>query len=115
MMRCAALVLAALVAGAAALPAAAESPAPHPTGTTGLKKTPVTTLENPGAHAKPRTLSGKDCIGGGMANAAQTEVNPITGKAQAAPIVSVPITKGGGSVAAATAHAQQTQACVHTR
>jgi hypothetical protein len=44
---------------------------------------------------------------------AQTDVNPITGKLQAAPIIEIPVTKGGGSVASATTRAQQAQACAH--
>jgi hypothetical protein len=108
--------VAALIVLAAALPAAAQSPSPHPTGAVGMKKIPASSLANPAnRHTNPNTMSGSGCISGGMANAAQTRVNPINGKAQAAPIVSIPISKGSGSVASATTHAQQTQACAQTR
>jgi len=58
------------------------------------------------------TASGQSCIGHN-ANASQTAMNPITGQPQAAPIVEVPVTPGGGSIPSSTTRAQQAQACAH--
>jgi hypothetical protein len=107
----AAALSAAAIAQTAPAPAAA---APHKHNATLHKSVPMT-FTNPANHtANSGSMSGQGCIGQN-ANAAQTAVNPITGKLQAAPIVVVPVTKGGGSVAAATQHAQQNQACAHGR
>jgi hypothetical protein len=57
-------------------------------------------------------MSGSGCIAAG-AGAAPNAVNPITGKAQAAPVVEVPLSKDGSTVASATTRAQQAQACAH--
>ena len=68
----------------------------------------------PSGHASPRPMSGQGCMAAHI-NAAQTNVNPITGKPQAAPIVSIPLGSNSGSVASATSRAQQSQACAHAR
>ncbi|HEY5349398.1 MAG TPA: hypothetical protein VIJ64_06690 [Candidatus Lustribacter sp.] len=129
MMRLAALLTVLAAVATAAPAAAAHTPSPHPTGThrphatgthkphaMGTHKPHVSSLENPANHkTNPHTMSGRDCISGPNANRAQQAVNPITGKPQAAPFVSIPLTKGGGSVASATTRAQQAQACAHTR
>jgi hypothetical protein len=111
-----ALVLTAFIALAGAVPAAAQAPAPsaHPTGAVGVRKVPVTNLQNP-ANRKTngRTMSGQGCISGPTSVRAQNTINPVTGQPQAATIVSVPLGRGGGSVASATTRAQQTQACAH--
>jgi hypothetical protein len=99
-----------LVAVLPALPAGA-APSPLPRGLL-IHRVP-TTLSHPGKAKTIPPMSGLGCIGP-HANAAQTAVNPITGKAQAAPLVVVPLT-GGSSVAAATTRAQQAHACAHPR
>jgi hypothetical protein len=112
-MRLAVLLTVLATVATAAPTAAAQAPAPHPTGT---HKPHVSSLSNPANHkTNPHTMSGRDCISGPNANRAQLTVNPITGKPQAAPLVSIPLTKGGGSVASATTRAQQAHACAHTR
>jgi hypothetical protein len=58
----------------------------------------------------PHSMTGQGCI----AKAANTDtINPITGKAQATTIVSVPVSNGSGNVASATTHRQQSAACGH--
>lgn len=97
-------------------PAAHASPGGHATSSAYSKKIPVNTFNNPGSHgATPGTMSGQGCINGPTANRAQTTVNPVNGKPQAATIVSVPLGKGSGSVANATTRQQQAEACAHTR
>jgi hypothetical protein len=105
-----------LAAVATAAPVVAQTPHPHGTPTSGANysKVHTSTLTNPGSqHNTAGTLSGAACQTGAMANRAQTTVNPINGKQQAAPIVVIPLGKGNGSVASATTHAQQVQACSH--
>jgi hypothetical protein len=112
-----ALLLSVVVAAATFAPAVAQPahPKPTPAGHYG-KVHHVTSLANPGAQRnKVGTMNGAGCMSGAMASRSQLAVNPINGKAQAAPIVSVPIGKGGGSVADATTRAQQAHACAHTR
>jgi hypothetical protein len=110
-----AILLAAALSAAALGQTTAPAPAaPHKHNATMHKSQPMT-FTNPANHtANAGSMSGQGCIGQN-ANAAQTAINPITGKPQAAPIVVVPVTKGGGSVASATKHAQQNQACAHSR
>jgi hypothetical protein len=104
-MKPSALLLAVAVALALAGPAAAQTPKPHATGF----------FTGPSGRATPHPLHGRACNGPIMAQRAQTAVNPINGQAQAAPIVSIPLTKNGGGTANATSRAQQAQACAHTR
>jgi hypothetical protein len=73
----------------------------------------VTNFTNPGS-AKTHPMNGQGCVSGPGANRAARTVNPVNGHAQAATIISIPITKGGGSVANATTHKQQAEACAHT-
>jgi hypothetical protein len=87
-------------------PVAAHSPHPHPS----TRATPFMTFSNPAA--KGRT-NGTACNRTAMTSA-QQRTNPITGQPQAATIVSVPITSGGGSVKSATAAQQQADACAHS-
>jgi hypothetical protein len=112
-----ALLLSALLATATAAPAVAQTARPTPTSPVNYAKIKhVHNLVNPG---KPTnnvgTMSGAGCQTGVMASKAQLAVNPINGQAQAAPFVSIPITKGGGNVANATTKAQQAHTCAHTR
>jgi hypothetical protein len=114
-----ALLVGALVALATAVPAGAQTatPTPKPYKHTALThKAKPTTFSNPGnPKYNPGTLTGQDCTGGRGANAAQQNVNPITGKPQAATFISIPLGPGGGSVAESTTKAQQAQACTHPR
>ncbi len=116
MKRCA-LALSILVAAATAVPAGAQTARPTPSLPASYAKVHhVSTLTNPGAQRnKVLPMNGAGCTSGVMANKAQLAVNPINGQAQAAPIVSIPLTKGAGSVADATTRAQQAHACAHTR
>jgi hypothetical protein len=102
-----------LIALLSAAAFAQASDVPHKHNATLHHSQPMT-LTNPGASSSTSTMSGAGC-GGPRANAAQTAINPITGQPQAAPIVAVPLTKGAGTVASATNHAQQAQACAHGR
>jgi hypothetical protein len=112
-----ALLLSVLVAAATAGPAAAQTAHPTPTSAANYAKVHHTmSLTNPGKPShNVGTMSGAGCTTAVMANRAQSSVNPINGQAQAAPIVSIPLGKGGGSVANATTKAQQAHACAHTR
>ncbi len=104
----------AVLAVATAVPALAQHPTPRPTGAMGVKRVHVSTFVNPGStRNSPSPMSGQGCMSARGANAAAQTINPINGQAQAAPIVSVPIGGGSGSVAAATTHAQQMHACAH--
>jgi hypothetical protein len=91
---------------------AGAAPSPLPSGLL-IQKAP-TSLSNPGTRKTAPGMNGQGCIASHV-NASQTAVNPITGKPQAAPIVSIPITAHGGSVASATTRAQQAHACAHAR
>jgi hypothetical protein len=107
---------AALALAVAVLPAAAALAAPTPTpapNTAIFQKVPVT-LSNPGNSKIPPPAGGQVCIGP-LANADLTNVNPITGKLQAAPLISIPIFGSGESIAQATARAQNAHACAHAR
>jgi hypothetical protein len=88
----------------------AATPPPAPMST---RLHSATTFHNPGSE-KTHPMSGQGCVSGPGANRAATTVNPVNGHAQAATIISIPITKGGGSVANATTHKQQAEACAHT-
>ena len=112
-----ALLLSALVATATAAPALAQTAHPTPTSAADYARVHHTVnLTNPGKQShNVGTMSGAGCTSAVMANRAQLSVNPINGQAQAAPIVSIPLSKGGGSVANATTKAQQAHACAHTR
>jgi hypothetical protein len=115
MMRLAVL-FAALVALATAVPAGAQTPPPeHHHTALEHKATPMTFTNPANPKNNPGTRSGRDCISGRGANAAQQTVDPVTGKPRAATFLSVPLTKGGGSVASATSRSQQAAACAHTR
>ena len=110
-----AVLLAVLAGVATAVPAAAQAPTPRASGAM-ARNIPVSSLSNPANRkSNPGTMSGQGCMSGPTATRAQLVVNPITGKLQAAPIIAVPLTKGGGSVASATTRAQQAQACAHAR
>jgi len=104
-----ALLLTVLIAAQAA-PEQHSTPRPAPMST----KLNVQHFTNPG-EAKTHPMSGQGCVSNPGALRAAHAVNPINGQAQAKTIVSVPITKGGGSVAASTTRAQQAEACAHTR
>ena len=109
-----ALLLAVLLA-AAAVPAVAQTAHSTPSSAANYGKVRLPSLTNPGNQRnKVGTMNGAGCTSGAMASRSQLAVNPINGKAQAAPIVSIPLTKGGGSVADATTRAQQVHACAHT-
>ena len=110
-----AILLAAVVSAAAfAQNAAAPTPAAHKHNATLHRSHPMTFTNPANRSSNAGSMNGQGCIGQN-ANAAQTAINPITGKPQAAPIVAVPVTKGAGTVASATQHAQQNQACAHSR
>ena len=87
----------------------AASPPPAPMST----KLHVTNFTNPGSE-KTHPMNGQGCTSAHGASRAAMTVNPVNGHAQAATIVSIPITKGGGSVANSTTRAQQAEACAHT-
>ena len=87
----------------------AASPAPAPMST---KVHATAPFHNPGSE-KTHPMNGQGCVSGPGASRAAMTVNPVNGHAQAATIVSVPITKGG-SVANSTTRAQQAEACAHT-
>jgi hypothetical protein len=111
-----ALLLTVLLAAATAGPGLAQTPHPSPTSAANYAKVHhATSLTNPGsAQHNVGTMSGAGCNTGAMMSRSQMAVNPINGNAQAAPIVSIPLGKGGGSVANATTKAQQTHTCAHT-
>ncbi len=111
-----ALILTALVAAATALPVAAQTPSPHVSGVFGPSRVPPKNLLNsPNTKANTHSMSGQGCISGPTSMRAQNSLNPITGKQQAATIVSIPIGRGSGDVASSTTRAQQAQACAHSR
>src|ERR1700733_9167112 len=91
---------------------AAPSPAPVPSGIL-FGKVPVT-FTNPGSSRLPPPANGQICIGP-LANADQTNVNPVTGKLQPAPIIVIPIFGSGPNIAEATARAQNAYSCAHSR
>jgi hypothetical protein len=71
----------------------------------------VTTFTNPGGKGRSSPMSASAC--NRAPRNVPASVNPITGQPQAATIVSVPITKGGGSIANATSQKQTQEACAH--
>jgi hypothetical protein len=91
---------------------AAPTPAPVPSGVL-FSKVPLT-FANPGNGKLPPPASGQICIGP-LANADLTNVNPITGKLQPAPFISIPLFTSGESIAEATARAQNAHSCAHGR
>jgi len=119
-------VLIAVMLVAAAGPAAAQTPSsttlpvlpmPKVTPTPHVRVTPrpsaVSTFTNPGSkHAHVLTPAGGSSCNRN-ATAAQQRVNPITGQPQAGTLVSVPIGNNAGTVASATNHQQQIDACAH--
>jgi hypothetical protein len=109
-----ALILSMFVAVVGVVPVAAQAPHPTPSLAGASRKVPLT-LSNPNSSSNTHAMSGQGCISGPTANRAQQVINPVTGKPQAAPIVEIPISKGGGSVANATTRAQQAHACAHGR
>jgi hypothetical protein len=113
------VLLAFLVSALAPTAGSAQSrPAPSPSAhaykhAAMLHSAKPLTFTNPAQRSNATgTRSGAGCIAAGPA---QTAINPITGKPQAAPAVEVPVSAGAGSVASATTHAQQTQACAQGR
>jgi hypothetical protein len=77
------------------------------------RPTAVSTFTNPGSkHAHVLTpAGGSSCTRNAIA--AQQRVNPITGQPQAGTLVSVPIGNNAGTLASATNHQQQIDACAH--
>jgi hypothetical protein len=96
-----------LFAAALLAPAVAQTPAPHHPAP---HKTPFMTFTSPAGKGQP-TANSSFCNRNSIA--AQQRINPITGQPQAQTIVSVPITNRTSSVAAATTHQQQLEACAH--
>jgi hypothetical protein len=87
---------------------------PRPGRTPHAQKTPFQAFTNPagkGQSPANASLCNRSSVGAQQAQ----HVNPITGQPQASTIVSVPVTKGGGSIASATNRQQQVEACAHTR
>jgi hypothetical protein len=110
-----ALLCAALLAVATAVPAGAQTPPPlHHHTALQHKATPMTFTNPANPKGNPGTRSGADCMSGRGANAGQETIDPVTGKPRAATFVSIPLTSGGGSVASATARKQQAAACGHS-
>jgi hypothetical protein len=112
MFRLAALLGLCLASSLLSVPAFAQtaSPGPYKHNAMMHPARPMS-FTNPAAHGNAAgTMTGHGCIAGA---AGQNGVNPITGKAQAAPGVEIPLSKNAGTVASATTHAQQTQACAH--
>jgi hypothetical protein len=107
-------VAAALLLTAVLVPAVAHAaPSPAPTASGVMeRKVPLSTTYPGTHHRHPSSIGGAGCIAA-HPNADQTAINPITGKPQAADIVSIPVT--GGNVADSTARAQQAHACAHPR
>ncbi len=91
------------------MPAPTRSPRPHASA----RPMPIMTFTNPAAKHGVSSANGGSCIRRN-AVAAQQRINPITGQPQAGTLVSVPITSGSGSIARATNHQQQIDACAHT-
>ena len=95
------------------VPAAHTTATPQRVAVPSARATPVMTLTNP-PHKGPASVNGTNCTRNGVAAQQQT-INPITGQPQAATIVSIPVTKGGGSIPSATTRQQQLEACAHRR
>jgi hypothetical protein len=92
-------------------------PMPRVTATPYVHVTPrptaVSTFTSPNSkHAHVLTPAGGSSCNRN-ATAAQQRINPITGQPQAATIVSVPVGSNAGTVASATNHQQQIDACAH--
>ena len=80
----------------------AQTPAPY--------RSPMSKLRNPAHDHRVNSMNGQGCI----AKAAGTQqINPITGKAQATTIVSIPVSGGSGNIPANTTRHQQAAACGH--
>ena len=105
-------VAAALLLTALLVPAVAgAAPSPLPSGIL-EHKVPLSSTYPGTHHRHPSSIGGAGCIAA-HPNADQAAINPITGKPQAAPIVSIPLS--GGNVADATTRAQQAHGCAHAR
>jgi hypothetical protein len=117
-----------LIVAALGSPAGAQTPGPYATTLTApqpgasrrpraartpsANKTPFQSFTNPAGKGQT-TANGSVCNRQSVnAQQAQT-VNPITGLPQASTIVSVPVTKGSGSIPNATNRQQQLQTCAH--
>ena len=107
---------------AATAPAGAQTslpvlpmPSPHashtPRAVPSAHPMPIMTFTNPAPKHGLSSASAQSCSRN--ATAAQQRVNPITGQPQAGTLVSIPITKGAGSLPSATNHQQQIEACAH--
>jgi hypothetical protein len=87
------------------------SPAAHAATKPGATPTPFMTFNNPVHNKNLPTASGADC--NRMTASTMGNKNPVNGAQGSQTLVSVPITKGGGSVASSTNRAQQRNACGH--
>jgi hypothetical protein len=85
------------------------TPAAHPH--TSPRPTAVMTFRNPAAKGGSTPMSAAACNRSPVY--AQQRLNPITGQPQTATLVSIPVTKGGGSIASATTRKGQQEACAH--
>jgi hypothetical protein len=103
----AAVSLATLAVALLAVPALAQDQLPS---NAMLRKVPVSILS---LHPEP--MHGQGCSSGAMANAAPTDVDPITGEKQAESFVAIPLTAASGSIARATEREQQAYACEQER
>jgi hypothetical protein len=63
----------------------------------------------------PEPVNGRGCSSGAMANAATTDVDPITGEKRAESIVAIPLTAASGNIARTTEREQQAYACEQER
>jgi hypothetical protein len=103
----AAVSLATLGVALLAVPALAQEQLPS---NAMLRKIPMSI---PLLHPEP--VNGQGCSSGAMANAAATDVDPITGGKRAESIVAIPLTAGSGNIAQATEREQQATACEQER
>jgi hypothetical protein len=69
------------------------------------------TFSNPAAKHNLSSANGSSCVRNGVA--AQRHINPITGQPQAGTLVSIPLGRNSGTMASATNHQQQIEACAH--
>ena len=91
-------------------PLPAKTPGPAHSAHPAAKATPFMTFSNPAGKGPVNSTA---CSRTAM-SAQQQHTNPITGQPQAATLVSVPVTKGGGSVKSATSAQQMADACAHS-
>jgi hypothetical protein len=103
----AAVSLATLAVALLALPALAQEQLPS---NAMFRKVPVSITA---LHPEP--VNGQGCSSGAIANAAATDVDPISGEKRAGSIVAIPLTAASGNIGRATEREQQAYACEQER